>query len=227
MFVVVTNPTPGGPGATPKGGPGGFFAAAGKWLTRFGRAGGAGAGLAASGFYMDRGIVDDKGNPAKIADKKQTEEYLKSIEQIGVNLDAARAKAAGFGDELDLIGGKKVAPQIKGDSIKAANDALAKFIGYQIDAGRPVTPYINTTSIERAIALARTLDAELRRNAVPTAGVDNGAGYMHGGTPDANPRAGVLIDQRGSTIVAHDYDDFVSQSQKKAQRAGLGGRPNP
>ncbi len=40
-----------------------------------------------------------------------------------------------------------------------------------------------------------------------------------------DPRAGVVFDQRGSTIVAHDYDDFVRQSGRKAQAAGLGGRP--
>lgn len=43
---------------------------------------------------------------------------------------------------------------------------------------------------------------------------------------DPTQRAGVVFDQRGSTILTHNYDDFVKKSQRKAQAAGLGGRPN-
>lgn len=142
--------------------------------------------------------------------------------RIDTVMDATRAKAAGLGRELDLVGARKVTPRINKQSIIDANDALAKFIGYQIDAGRPVTPYINTTSIERAIALARTLDAELRPHAVPTAGVDNGAGYMHGGTGTTGG-----TDERATigtvNIVAHDYNDFLTQAQRRTQSTGLGG----
>jgi len=103
------------------------------------------------------------------------------IEAAAKVLDLARANAAGFGTELDLVGSRKVNPTVKSEQIDRANDALYKFIGYQIDAGRPVAPYISTTSIERAIEAARTLTAEI--HAIPTAGLDAGVNYVSGGQP--------------------------------------------
>lgn len=105
----------------------------------------------------------------------------RGMERVGAKLDAVRAKAAGFGTELDLVGARKVEPRVKADSIQTANDALSTFIGYQIDAGRPVTPYINTTSIERALGQIATLNAAI--HAIPTAGVDNGVPFVSGGRP--------------------------------------------
>ena len=133
-------------------------------------------------------------------------------------VDELRSKMGLFGDEADLIGAKKISPSLTVPGLKKANDDFAKFIGYQIEAGKPVTPYINTTSIERAIELARTLDASLPGNSNPNAGVDNGAGYMSGGT-GTNGRA--TFDN--VTIVAHDYNDFLTQAQRRTQQAGLGG----
>lgn len=104
------------------------------------------------------------------------------------------------------------------------NAAIAAFIGKQIEAARPFTPYINTSDIQRAIGMARTLDAELRNQADVGRGVDNGVTYQHGGTgASTNPRLGVQVNI--GTVQAHDYNDFMKQAERRAQMAGLGGRP--
>jgi len=141
----------------------------------------------------------------------------KKIDQA---LDLSRAKAAGFGRELDLVGARKIDPTIKRESIDRANAALAAFIGKQIEAGRPITPYINTTSIERAIQQAQTLNAALAGHSVPTAGTDNGVGFQHGSTGGTNPR-GVTIEKL--EVHGSNLDEILKDGQRKLQRRGHGG----
>lgn len=136
---------------------------------------------AVSPFGVGLAPPSEKDTAAHEAAAKRVEEAYQHA------MDLARAKAAGFGTELDLVGARKINPTVKSDQIDRANDALYKFIGYQIDAGRPVAPYINTTSIERAIAAAQTLASTI--HAIPTAGVDAGVNYVSGGTrPAPSPR---------------------------------------
>jgi hypothetical protein len=214
MFVSVTNPgfgTSGGgttPDGKPKGGRGAGIAGAlgvvaGPWIIEQLRA--------EIMFPIDELNRIDREAKAKPL-------MFETQEGAVAFLDAAQKKADGFGATLDLIGGKKVEPLFAVPGLAKGRDGLAEFIRLQIEAGKPVTPYINTTPIERAISQARTLNATLAASAAPERGIDNGAGYMSGGT---SPRAGVNIER--VEITAHDYNDFLTQTQRKVQQQGLGG----
>ena len=212
MFVSVTNPgfgTSAG-GTTPDGKP----------------RGGRGAGIAAAlsvvaGPWIIEQLRAEIMYPIDTIKREQAKPLMfETQEQAVTFLDAAQKKADGFGATLDLIGGKKVEPLFAVPGLAKGREGLAEFIRLQIDAGKPVTPYINTTPIERAISQARTLNATLAASAVPERGVDNGAGYMSGGT-GTNGRAGVNIER--VEITAHDYNDFLTQTQRRVQIQGLGG----
>lgn len=208
MPVFVTNPGFGGtggglPGAggkpsvpiIPGGLPGGgtpLFKGIGKYLMKFGLVG---ASAAASGWGVAvKGPGDpvkpgqnsayDKYNAAKAAGVSD-EAYLASLGKVQTNLDAARAKAAGFGKELDLVGARKIDPTVKREQIDRANDALYKFIGYQRDAGRPITPLITMSGYDRAMGQIATLTAAI--HSIPTAGTDNGLTYVGGGSRPPAP----------------------------------------
>lgn len=103
-------------------------------------------------------------------------------------IDGLIAKVDVFKGSLDLVGSTKVRPDLAVPGLQRARDGLAEFISQQVEARKPVTPYINTTPIERALGLIRTMNAELAAQAVPERGVDNGATYQHGGTPAASNR---------------------------------------
>jgi hypothetical protein len=152
-------------------------------------------------------------------DKKRQPLTFETQEGAVAFIDAAQKKAEGFGETLDLVGGKKVEPLFAVPGLAKGREGLAEFIRLQIDAGKPVTPYIHTTSIERAIQQARTLNALLAGNAAPERGMDNGAGYMRGGATGTDGRVVVNIGE----VRAHDYQDFMSQTQRRSQQAGLGG----
>lgn len=171
---------------------------------RFGTPGGNNSPLI-NGIDLDRTAADK--NSAKV----------KEVVELTAKVDA-------FRESLFLAGSTKVDPKFGTPGLREANAAIAEFVGKKIEAGEPVTPYINTTSIERALALLRTMNAEIRADALPSRGVDNGTTYQHGGTPGIAPRAGVNFNGPIS-VTAHDYDDFTRQLERKAQRAGLGGRP--
>ena len=207
------------------GGTGGAVVADGDGKKRGGRANGAAAliGSVLSPMLIDQLIkelrypVDELNRIDR--EQKRTPLVFERQEEAVTFLDAAQKKAEGFGETLDIVGAKRVEPLFAVPGLAKGREGLAEFIRLQIDAGKPVTPYINTTSIERAIALARTLDASLPGNSNPNAGVDNGAGYMSGGT-GTNGRAPTI----GTVnIQAHDYNDFLTQTQRRTQQAGLGG----
>jgi hypothetical protein len=190
--VLVTNPGfgNGGPGTTVVT-PDGKDSKPGR-----GRAAGV-AGLLAGIFSQQ--LIDEIQaeimfpiNELNRIDREQKRDPLvfETQEQAVTFLDAAKAKAEGFGRELDLIGGKKVEPLFAVPGLAKGREGLAEFIRLQIEAKKPVTPYIHTTGIERAIGLARTLNAELRAQAQVERGVDNGATYQHGGIPASNRRYG-------------------------------------
>lgn len=233
--VFVTNP--GGLGGG--GLPGDPAASGSKW----GRAAGGAMALALGITVADSLLPDPKKNRIlnPIGDSAdRTREWFQdkagidrdmpaepdkwAVEWAGA-LDASRAKAAGFGSELDLVGSRKINPQITTRGMKPASTMLADFITMQIEAGAAVTPYIRTTSIERALELARALNREMRPHVAEERGVDNSAPYMHGSTGQTrsprNPRGGMNVERM--TVVAHDYDDFVQQSQRRTQQVGLGG----
>ena len=149
---------------------------------------------------------------ATAEDRKKYEEFL----------DRAREKSAGWGRELDLVGSKKVEPKFAVPGLAEGRAGLAEFIRLQIEAGKPITPYIHINGFERAMQQIATL--QNAASAVPTAGVDNGATYQHGGTPGITPRAGVNFNGP-INVTAHDYNDFTRQLERKTQAAGLGGRP--
>lgn len=148
------------------------------------------------------------------------------VKKAEETIDGLRSKVDVFRESLFLAGSTKVDPKFGTPGLREANEGLSRFRGQLVEAGKPVTPYINTTSIDRAIEAALRLNAALPGNVNVNAGVgEGGANYVSGGGASVNGRSGVVIDQRGATIVAHDYDDFTGQLQKKAQAAGLGGRP--
>lgn len=263
---VVNNGTGAGglPGDGPdgKGGKGGKW---GKWLTRFGGASAITAGPALAGGLTMHGLSNSqelaRTDPAKAErmtsvgspyggvwgqvdlgpSAAEMEEIGKRAaaayeSEIAPTLDLMRAKAAGFGEELDLVGARKIKPTVKSEQIDRANDAWAKFTQYQIDAGRPIAPYINTTSIERAIAAAKTLADEI--HAIPTAGVDGGVNYISGAGASSGSTSGsggrggkgggkgggndpVLpnaTDRRGSTVITPTLEP-----RRASSRGGSGG----
>lgn len=142
-------------------------------------------------------------------------------------IEGAENKAKGFGRTLDLVGAKKVEPKFAVPGLAKSQDGLKEFLRLQIEAGKPITPYIYTAPIERAIELLKTMNAEYAKNAVPERGVTGGVGFQHGSgassAPDGRAPAGVNINIEN--MQPHDYDDFQRKIQKKTQRAGLGGRP--
>jgi hypothetical protein len=153
------------------------------------------------------------------ADRERNPLTFETQEGAVAFLDAAQKKADGFGETLDLIGNKKVEPLFAVPGLAKGREGLAEFIRLQIDAGKPVAPYINTTSIERAIQQARTLNAELARNASPERGMDNGVGYMSGG--GTNSRGGIVIENLNAN--GANLDDIMRDGQRKLQRRGHGG----
>jgi hypothetical protein len=138
------------------------------------------------------------------------------------SIEGVENKAKGFGATLDLIGNKKVEPLFAVPGLAKGREGLAEFIRLQIQAGNPITPYINTTPLERAIEQVRTLNRELAAAAVPERGVDNGAGYMSGGT-GTNGRVGGVNFNGPINVQAHDYDDFMRQMQRRQRMRGMGG----
>lgn len=228
VHVFVTNPGFGGGGAG--GGGAGKFGAL------------AGAAMAAAFIpaldvaFKDNSILDKIGNSGRdlgdklgapnlfgpdTGDGTKVSDYLDPLrrlpsDKLAIYLDATEKKAQGLGRELDLIGSKKVEPLFAVPGLAKSRDGLAQFLNLQIEAGKPITPYITLSGYDRAMGQINSLRANI--HTLPGAGVDNGVPFASGG-------AGVVIDQRGSTIVAHDYNDFVKQTQKKSQQAGLGGRP--
>jgi TP901 family phage tail tape measure protein len=137
-------------------------------------------------------------------------------------IEGAENKAKGFGTTLDLVGAKKVEPKFAVPGLAKSQEGLEEFLRLQLAAGKPITPYINTSPIERAIALLKTMNSEIQRNAVPTAGTTGGIGYQHGGgaSTAGNGRAPNIHIEN---MQPHDYNDFLSQTQRRAQQAGLGG----
>jgi hypothetical protein len=124
--------------------------------------------------------------PAMSIDGNDLDRVRTAIGRTAEAMDTVRAKAAGFGTELDLVGARKVNPTVKRESIDRANTALARFIDAQVDAGRPVAPYITINGYDRAMSQIATLTTAI--HSIPTAGVDNGLTFASGGTPDATPR---------------------------------------
>jgi hypothetical protein len=142
-------------------------------------------------------------------------------EQAVTFLDAAQKKAEGFGATLDLVGGKKVEPKFAVPGLAKGREGLAEFIRLQIDAGKPVTPYIHTTPIERAIGQMKTLNAEIARYTDPTRGIDNGVPTLRGGGASTGDRAGVTINI--DKVEAQDVNHLLGDLQKRSQRRGHGG----
>lgn len=147
-----------------------------------------------------------------------------SSDKLAVYLDATEKKAQGLGRELDLVGGKKVEPKFAVPGLAKSQDGLREFLRLQINAGKPITPYINTTSIERAIAQARTLNAELAGHSVPTAGTDNGVGFQHGST-GLTPRG--IVNNFYGGINGSTIPDVIKSAERSSQRRGHGGFGGP
>jgi hypothetical protein len=217
MYVRVTNPGVATGTATPDGKP----------------KGGRGAGIAgALGVLAGPWIIEqlqaeimwpaEELKRLEQADRQRQPLTFETQEGAVAFIDAAQKKAEGFGATLDLVGGKKVEPKFAVPGLAKGREGLAEFIRLQMEAGNPITPYINTTPIERAIQQARTLNRELAAAAVPERGIDNGAGYMSGGT-GTNGRAGGVNFNGPINVQAHDYDDFMKQMQRRQQKRGMGG----
>lgn len=224
MFVVVTNPTgvPGGvPGGTPDGKPGSKVAS----LAR-GAAKALPPVLVIGGlvYAVDELIME----PAKEG-ATRLEPTREGWDSTLAAVEAVEHKAKGFGETLDLVGDKKVAPLFAVPGLAKGREGLAEFIRLQIEAGKPVTSYIHLSGVERAMAQIATLNAGI--NGLGERGLDNGVPYVHGGTPDPGPDrqpAGRSpFDGATFNVQPHDYNDFMRGMQRRTQRANLGGRPAP
>jgi len=162
------------------------------------------------GFLPGSGTGEGKGWMSWFEDDKP-----KKAEEAVITLTG---KVNGLNDALFLAGNKKIRPVMDDREIVLANERLGQFISKMVDAGKPVTPYINTSSIERALELMAQLPAAA--HGVPTAGTDGGAPFLSGGAQ----RAGVTF-TGPIHVQPKDYDDFNKKMQRKSQQANLGGRP--
>lgn len=126
-------------------------------------------------------------------------------------------KVNGLNDALFLAGNKKIRPVMDDREIVLANKRLGEFISKQVDAGKPVTPYIDTSSIERAIALMRQLPDGA--HGVPTAGADGGVPFLSGG----GQRAGVTF-TGPINVKANSPREFAAEADRKTRDRALGGR---
>jgi hypothetical protein len=223
MFVVVTNPTgvPGVPGGAPDGKPGSKVAS----LAR-------GAAKALPPVLVIGGLVYAVDElifePAK-KDATRLEPTREGWDSTLAAVEAAEHKAKGFGETLDLVGSKKVAPLFAVPGLAKGREGLAEFIRLQIEAGKPVTSYIHLTGVERAMAQIATLNAGI--NALGERGLDNGVPYVHGGTPDRvpgrQPAGRSPFDGATFNVQPPNYDAFMNDMQRRQRRANLGGRPAP
>jgi hypothetical protein len=226
MFVVVTNPTgvPGGvPGGTPDGKPGSKVAS----LAR-------GAAKALPPVLIIGGLVYAVDElimePAKEG-ATRLEPTREGWDSTLAAVEAAEHKAKGFGETLDLVGSKKVAPLFAVPGLAKGREGLAEFIRLQIEAGKPVTPYIHLTGVERAMAQIATLNAGI--DALGERGLDNGVPYVHGGNRGRRGGDGLPSSDRGNTYHFHgdmrpaDSREFWGDVSKKSRRHGRGGFQRP
>lgn len=126
-------------------------------------------------------------------------------------------KVNGLNDALFLVGNKKIKPEMDDREVVLANKRLGEFISKMVDAGKPVTPYINTTSIERALALVAQLPGAA--HGVPTAGSDGGAPFISG----AGSRAGVTFTGPIS-VKSNNPREFAAEVDRRTRDRAMGGR---
>jgi hypothetical protein len=221
MFVVVTNPTgvPGVPDGDGK--PGSKVKSVAKGTAKMLPPVLIIGGLV---YAVNETIIE----PAK-RDATRLEPTREAFDHTLASIEGVENKAKGFGRELDLIGGKKVAPLFAVPGLAKGREGLAEFIRLQIEAGKPVTSYIHLTGVERAMAQIATLNAGI--NGLGERGLDNGVPYVHGGTPD---RGGKLpSSDRGNTYHFHgdmrpaDSREFWGDVSKKTRSHGYGGARRP
>lgn len=220
MFVVVTNP--GGLGADDIAG-----GKAGKWVS-LGKAFGTAAGiaiLAASIKNVDN-LLDDAvqrhpdAKPKDFSDGVMNDGYIdfgKDWDKAKEDVVTLSSKVNGLNDALFLVGNKKIRPQMDDREIILANKRLGEFISKKVDAGQPITPYVNTTSIERAITLVNALADGM--HGVPTAGTDGGAPFVSG----AGSRAGVTFTGPIS-VKSNNPREFAAEVDRRTRDRAMGGR---
>lgn len=180
---------------------------------------------AAFGFAGDGGMS----LPSNFLDFSDTNEKIDETAQKFQNLTD---KADTFRDTLFLTGKTKVEPRFGTPGLREARRELGEFIAEKVIAGQDVTPYIKVTGYDRAMQQIKTLSDAI--HALPTMGVDNGVPYVSGaGTSSGRQAPASGAAPRSSTggvninierVVAHDYDDFMRQSQRRADAAAMGGR---
>lgn len=139
------------------------------------------------------------------------EDMRQKFVEVAESMGATKADAKALADELLKVP-KKVGPEFQSKGYQKLMAEIAAIKAASSDLG--------PTGIDFSPRGFGT-PSGTGPLSQPTSKADPGKAT----SPDL-PRAGITIDQRGSTIVAHDYNDFVRQSQRKAQQAGLGGRPN-
>lgn len=169
--------------------------------------------------------MDEDGNPLKkgtdetaaaFLGKNRTQElrdfYLsgekanKVAERLGVTTDANVGKFDAF---YTSTGKAKT----RVDKMRESVDLLAQS---RINIGVELNGY------ERAMLQISTL--QNAATAVPTAGLDNGVTFQHGGTPNVNPRSPGGVNFNGPiTVQAQDPTHFVRELERRNRRRGHGG----
>lgn len=220
--VFVTNP-----GFSAGGGVDAGDVAGGKW-SKYGKVFGAAAGvaiLAASVKNVDS-MLDDAvarhpdAKPKDFSDGVMNDGYIdfgSDWEKAKDDVIQMTGKVNGLNDALFLAGNKKIRPVMDDREVVLANRRLGQFISKMVDAGKPVTPYIDTSSIERALGLMAQLTDGM--HGVPTAGTDGGVPFLSG----AGQRAGIVNNFNGPMNVA-DGRDLTREAEKKARERSRGGR---
>ena len=178
-------------------------------------------------------------------------------------LGRLRSNLAAFGDELDLVGNKKVDPSLTIPRLPEERRNLERFYELEVKAGRPISPNLRVLGYDEAMdKLYRLREFKIGDKTVNIHTTRTGAGdldYLSGGISGArangghvNPRESYLVGERGpeifrpagagsivpnhelaragagvqvsiGTVVAHDYQDFMGQTQRRAQKAQLDG----
>lgn len=234
-FVTVTNP---GFGAGGSPGKGGILTTAGKGIgtTALGALGALGLGLGiaggSAGALSLHGLHESEKLPKDVANNRVAVgsgfggvwgqmPALDTLVPTTTEADivALTSKVGVLGDELDLIGNKKVNPSLTVPNLPRAHRDLQAFLKTEIDAGRNITPYVQLNGFDRAMQQINTLTTAV--HSVPSAGVDNGVTFVSGGTPDG--RAGVNFNGP-ITVKANSPYELSQQLDKKTRHRSRGGR---
>lgn len=102
--------------------------------------------------------------------------------------------------------------------LKPARKDLQDFLALQVEAGKPITPYVTLNGYDRVMAQIDSLRANI--HTLPGAGTgDGGAPFVSGGAP----AAGVTF-TGPIHVKANDPREFARETDRRTRDRAMGGR---